>query len=97
MYRTPRAPLTGDGFTQSFDVEEFRKRQQADLRRFEDGERVVRRRPFHERYEHLAKSEPRVYELDDNDEAVLNSGEDSEPEPADALKSNDVGDEGEEA
>jgi len=36
------------------DVDEFRKRQQADLQRHQTtGEHVVRRRPFHERYAHL--------------------------------------------
>jgi len=55
MYRTPRAALAGDGFTQSMDVEAFRRRQEADLQRYNGGENVVRRRPFHERYEHLAK------------------------------------------
>ena len=40
------------------DVDEFRKRQQADLQRHQTGgEHVVRRRPFHERYAHLDRSE----------------------------------------
>lgn len=53
MFRVPRAQpdeSNNDGFTQSFDLEAFRKRQEADLARHES-DRPYRRLPFHERYE----------------------------------------------
>lgn len=52
------------------DVDEFRKRQQADLQRHQTGEHVVRRRPFHERYAHLDRSgqENDHYNDDGNDD-----------------------------
>lgn len=96
MYRTPRAPLTGDGFTQSMDVDAFRKRQEADLQRYSDGERVVRRRPFHERYEYLAKSATEATAYDEGEDLASES-ENDEEEHARGRTSNRVDDEGEEA
>jgi hypothetical protein len=61
------------------DVDEFRKRQEADLQRHQSGgEHVVRRRPFHERYAHLAQSEESkdYYNNNDrNDDAIATDSE----------------------
>jgi len=68
------------------DVEDFRRRQQADLRRYADiggeltGGFVVRRRPFHERWEDVDAASRR--EASSGSEA---DGSDPEPEPEDAL------------
>ena len=79
MYRATRMPLTGDPFTHSLDVGEFRKRQAADIARYEDadGEYVVRRRPFHERLEDMHRSSTRSVHEVDQDSAVL-TDDDSE-------------------
>ena len=82
LFRAVRQPLSGSGFTQSMDVEEFRKRQAADLARYEDadGDYVVRRRPFHERLGGMQKTDrTRIYDNDDNDEDVLVT-DDEDPE-----------------
>ncbi|KAF2723289.1 DHHC zinc finger domain-containing protein [Polychaeton citri CBS 116435] len=52
MFRAYAKPVPSDGFIQNISVDGFRQRQAADLRRYRniDGEYVVRRRPFHERY-----------------------------------------------
>lgn len=57
MYRSPRRRPSGNGFTQSMNIEDFRLRQLADLNRYTDvdNEYVVRRRPFHERLEELSR------------------------------------------
>ena len=65
------------------DVDEFRKRQQADLQRHQTGEHVVRRRPFHERYAHLDRSERengRYNNNDEDDEALETDSEDDADE-----------------
>jgi len=64
------------------DAEDFRRRQQADLRRYADigGELVVRRRPFHERLEVVDAASRRFATF--RSEA---DGSDPEPEPKDAL------------
>ena len=58
MFRAPRRPISGNGFTHLLNKEEFQRRQTADLARYEDadGEYVVRRRPFHERLEEMDKA-----------------------------------------
>jgi hypothetical protein len=50
------------------DVDEFRKRQQADFQRHQTGEHVVRRRPFHERYAHLDQSERESDQYNNDDD-----------------------------
>jgi K+/H+ antiporter YhaU regulatory subunit KhtT len=65
------------------DVEEFRKRQQADLQRHQTGgEHVVRRRPFHERYAHLDRTgqADNYYNDNDDDDAVATDSEDDADE-----------------
>ena len=88
------------------DVNEFRKRQEADLQRHQSGgEHVVRRRPFHERYAHLAQSENAndYYDKDRNhndDDAIATDSEADEeiqsPETLNHLSPAEEG-EGEEA
>ena len=58
MFHVPRNQLSGNGFKHSLDVEDFRKRQAADVARYEDadGEYVVRRRPFHERLKEMNRA-----------------------------------------
>lgn len=85
MARVPRAqsPSSGNGFTQPLDIESFRQRQAADLRRFEDadGEYVVRRRPFHERLEDIQRRGSLFQQYgeiqDDNEEALITDDEDN--------------------
>lgn len=66
------------------DVDEFRKRQQADLQRHQTGGHVVRRRPFHERYAHLDRSGQADDHYNDNDddddEALATDSEDDADE-----------------
>lgn len=93
LFRAPRAPLSGDGFTQSMDLDDFRRRQEADLQRYQNGERVVRRRPFHERYAHLAQPEQANDYYDNEDDAIA---ADSEAD-AETLSNQAIADEGEEA
>lgn len=86
------------------DVDEFRKRQQADFQRQQTGEHVVRRRPFHERYAHLDRSE-RESDLyndnEDDDDAIATDSEDEADEeiqsPSILNRQSAVEDEGEEA
>lgn len=98
IYRAPRAPLQGDGFTQSMDIDDFRKRQEADLQRH-NGEHVVRRRPFHERYAHLAQPERAGDDYYDNDEDAIatDSEADEEIQSPETLNQQATADEGEEA
>ena len=77
MFRAPAHRQMGggedEGFTQVLDVDAFKRRQAADLARYEDrdGDFVVRRRPFHERLEEMArKDEQRVYEIDDEEDEI---------------------------
>jgi len=97
MYRTPRASLAGDGFTQSMDIEAFRMRQEADLQRYSDGERVVRRRPFHERYEHLANASTSDGVYGEAEDTASEDDEEDEEEPLRSRAAERAGDEGEEA
>lgn len=93
VYRAPRAPPLGDGFTHSMDLDAFRKRQEADLQRRQNGEHVVRRRPFHERYAHLNQPEQAAddyYGNEEDDDAIAS---DSEADEENRL----AADEGEEA
>ena len=62
------------------DLDDFRKRQQADLQRHQTGEHVVRRRPFHERYAHLDRSERENDHYNDDDEALATDSEDDAEE-----------------
>ena len=83
LFRVPRRPITGNGFTHSLDMEEFRKRQNADLARYEDadGDYVVRRRPFHERLEDLQKSSRKdAYDADETAVETESEGSESEDE-----------------
>lgn len=97
MYRTPRADFTGDGFTQSMDIEAFRRRQEADLKRYAGGETVVRRRPFHERYEHLAKDSSSAGAYDEAEDTPSEDDEEGEEELSRGRASKRASDEGEEA
>ncbi|KAF2163964.1 hypothetical protein M409DRAFT_68206 [Zasmidium cellare ATCC 36951] len=80
LYRVPRSNLVGDGFTKSWNIDDFKKRQAADIARYEDadGEYVVRRRPFHERLEQTTQqnSDPFV----DNADAIETDEESDEEE-----------------
>nr|OQO16515.1 hypothetical protein B0A51_17151 [Rachicladosporium sp. CCFEE 5018] len=72
-YRAPHVSASGEGFTQSLDPDDFRRRQEADYQRYDNGELVVRRKPFHERYEHLidaAHDDDSETVYSDDDEAV---------------------------
>ncbi|KAM3419689.1 Palmitoyltransferase [Cercospora zeina] len=66
LFRAERKPLIGDGFTKSWDINEFKERQAANLARYTDGdgEYVVRRRPFHERLG-AARQSGRIHEDED--------------------------------
>lgn len=87
------------------DVDEFRKRQQADLQRHQTGEHVVRRRPFHERYANLGRSERANDHYNDNDddddEALATDSEEEADEeiqsPSILNRRSDAEEEGEEA
>lgn len=82
------------------DIDEFRKRQEADLQRHQNGEQVLRRRPFHERYAHLAQPEQvnDYYNNDDDDDAIATDSEvDEEIQSPEALNHRSAADEGEEA
>ena len=99
LFRVPVQPVAGNGFTQNLDVEEFRKRQQADFARYADadGDYVVRRRPFHERLEDQQRSS-RTNAYDQHETAVETDSDDPGSE-VDALPSNnrpkdDAGEEG---
>lgn len=80
------------------DVDDFRKRQQADLQRHQKGEYAVRRRPFHERYGHLAKPEDEDDYYNGNDDAITSESEvEEEIQSHEAVNYHVGGDEGEEA
>lgn len=81
------------------DIEEFRKRQEADFTRYADaeGEYVVRRRPFHERLEAIHKStHNHAY---DRDETAIETDDDDESDSEDSFLRGENGkdDGGEEA
>lgn len=60
LFKVERRPFVGDGFTKSWDIDDFKRRQAADMSRYGnvDGENVVRRRPFHERHEGVTSQRP---------------------------------------
>lgn len=68
------------------DIDDFRARQEADLqRRYQNGEQVLRRRPFHERYAHLARPERADDDYygnddDDDDDAAIASDSEADEE-----------------
>jgi palmitoyltransferase len=95
VYRAPRAPLSGDGFTQSMDIDDFRRRQEADLQRYQNGEQVTRRRPFHERYAQSEQADD--YYNNDDDAIAADSEVDEEIQSPETLNHQSVADEGEEA
>lgn len=80
------------------DVDDFRKRQEADFARYADidGEYVVRRKPFHERLEAVERSRSLVQNTDDV--AVETDSEDSvsdeDATPAPMRVDDDAGEEG---
>ena len=79
MFRAPRKPVAENGLTQSMDVDDFRRRQQADLARYADmdGEYVVRRRPFHERLEEMHRAATYDHYYGKEDVAVESDDEES--------------------
>jgi palmitoyltransferase len=72
-----RQPIVGDGFTKSWDVDEFKRRQAADVSRYTDAddEYVVRRRPFHERAAAASSREQETSYYDFDDSAVIDGDE----------------------
>ncbi|KAK5172357.1 Palmitoyltransferase [Saxophila tyrrhenica] len=97
MFRVPRQHISGNGFTQSMDVAQFRKRQEADLARHADadGEYVVRRKPFHERLEDMQRHRPTAHREDDVAVETDSEASDSEEEEL-PVRENIVDDAGEE-
>jgi hypothetical protein len=81
------------------DIDEFRKRQEADLQRRQNNDQVVRRRPFHERYAHLAQPNQKedYYDHDDDDAITSGSEADEEIQSPEAVGQHLAADEGEEA
>lgn len=96
LFKVERRPLVGDGFTKSWDIDDFRRRQAADMTRYTnvDGEYVIRRRPFHERLEKSTRQQADdAADYYDHDEY---SGDESEEEdPAIGARGDD--NDGEEA
>lgn len=91
-----RKPMVGDGFTKSWDIDDFKQRQANDLTRYADvdGEYVVRRRPFHERLEETTKRRPDTSEDYHGNDEYPSDG--SEEEDSATKVSGNAGD-GEEA
>jgi palmitoyltransferase len=80
------------------DIDDFRRRQEADLQRYQNGEQVTRRRPFHERYAHLAQSEQADDYYNNDDDAIAADSEvDEEIQSPETLNHQSIADEGEEA
>lgn len=82
MFRVPHRPISGNGFTQSLDIDDFRRRQDADIARYADadGEYVVRRKPFHERLEEMNRaSQQDAYDRDET--AIETESETSDSDP----------------
>jgi hypothetical protein len=81
------------------DIDEFRKRQEADLQRRQNSDHVVRRRPFHERYAHLAQTNQTDNYYDHNGDDAMTSGSeaDEEIQSPEAAGQQSAADEGEEA
>jgi hypothetical protein len=81
------------------DIDEFRKRQEADLQRRQNNDHVIRRRPFHERYAHLAQTNQTENYYDHEDDGAVTSGSeaDEEIQSPEAAGPRSVSGEGEEA
>ena len=82
------------------DIDEFRKRKEADLQRRQQNDQVVRRRPFHDRYAHPAQANQteNYYDHDDDDDAMTSGSDaDEEIQSPEAVGQQMVSDEGEEA
>lgn len=79
------------------DIDEFRKRQEADLQRQQNSSYAVRRRPFHERYGHLAYREDTDDYYNDEDAIETESEADEEAQSPEASNYQKPTDEGEEA
>lgn len=88
--------MVGDGFTRPWDIDDFRKRQAADVARYEDadGEYIVRRRPFHERVEKSTRQHSDPF-VDDANVVETDDASDEEDEARErtAMK-DDAGEEG---
>jgi len=81
------------------DIDEFRKRQEADLQRRQNNDHVVRRRPFHERYAQFAQTNQteNYYDHDDDDAISFGSEADEGIQSPEATGQQSAADEGEEA
>lgn len=82
------------------NIDDFRKRQEADLQRRQHNDNVVRRRPFHERYAHLAQSNETedYYDHDDDEDAITSDSDaDERIQSPEAASQQLTVDEGEEA
>lgn len=96
LFKVERKPLVGNGFTKSWDVDEFKQRQAADMARYTnvDGEYVVRRRPFKERYgpssRRRSDSGADYY---GNKEGIVDESEEEDP-AIDTRRREDEGEEG---
>lgn len=94
--KVERKPIVGDGFTKSWDIDEFKKRQAEDAARYQDddGEYIVRRKPFHERLEEYARQNGNPYGDDENAiEEYEDSDEDEDVRGRPIVRSNE-GEEG---
>lgn len=93
MFREVQKKASTDGFTQPMDVDSFRARQFADQQRYASTDTVVKRRPFHERYQHLVAAAEEDESAAEHDSSDSNEdGEDRERQSQDTIV-----DEGEEA
>ncbi|SMY24446.1 unnamed protein product [Zymoseptoria tritici ST99CH_1A5] len=100
--KVERQPILGDGFTKSWDIDEFKRRQAADISRYTDAddEYVVRRRPFRERLEAVSSQDRERNHYDYDEAAELDDdeyGSDSDQPRARGDWSEDANGEGEEA
>ncbi|GAB7364410.1 hypothetical protein MBLNU230_g4952t1 [Neophaeotheca triangularis] len=97
-FHSPRIPQPNEDPTAAVNIEDFRRRQEADLARYVDGELIVRRRPFHERY---ADAPPPngsgIQKYKDYAEDTEDDVYDSDPELVDSPNAKAGRDEGEEA
>lgn len=99
LFKVERKPLVGDGFTKSWDINDFKQRQAADMSsRYGNGSGgdVVRRRPFHERMGDSASRQRRDDGEDYYGNEEFSEDDDSEEEFAIADPRGENGD-GEEA
>ncbi|KAF4555996.1 Hypothetical protein D9617_2g059630 [Elsinoe fawcettii] len=76
LFRVERKLDPSQAFTKSLDIEDFRKRQAEDMKRYQRPDDMVRRRkPFHVRLEERQKREgERVYEITTSDEDEYDDG-----------------------